>query len=62
MEEIVEIFGKRLKIVTDNDDNNVADYCDICAVADECWETANRLPFCRDTKGKVNRHFEEVKD
>ena len=60
MDEIIEIFGKKLKIV--QDENNGVDYCDICAVEDECWAITGRMPFCEDAKGKINRHFEVVND
>lgn len=62
MDEIVEIFGKRLKIVQDESDD--ARICEKCAVEDICYNVNGNhsLPFCRDTKGKAIRHFEEVTD
>lgn len=36
MNEIVEIFGKRLKVVTDESDST--DFCERCALEDICWQ------------------------
>ncbi len=58
MDEIIEIFGKRLKVVQDNFDSS--DYCEICAIKDACWRRGSSIPFCKDAKGYLNRHFEEV--
>ena len=60
MGEVIEIFGKRLKIVQDNDTSD--DFCKKCAIMCICWNTMNGIPFCRNAKGKINRHFEEVND
>lgn len=60
MEEIVEIFGKRLKVVTD--ENGSCCYCKLCDIRSYCGNTASGTPVCENTKGNVNRHFEEVKD
>lgn len=60
MEEIVEIFGKRLKVVKDED--NSAEICEKCAMEKICWSTMTRIPACRDAKSETYRHFEEVID
>ena len=55
MGEVIEIFGKRLKIVQDADDGAFS--CEECVIRVYCW-----IPICEDAEGKVNRHFEEVND
>ena len=60
MEEIVEIFGKRLKVVTDMDDSTY--FCDICAVKKNCLNATGYMPFCTNAEGNMNRHFEELND
>lgn len=60
MDKTIEIFGKRLKIVTDED--NSAEICEKCAVKTICWSTMSRIPACRDAKSDTYRHFEEVID
>lgn len=60
MDEVIEMFGKRLKVVTDESDD--ARTCEECALEDICWEGWRELPFCEDAEGKMNRHFEEVND
>ena len=60
MDEIVEIFGKRLKIVKDMDDN--ADNCVKCAIKYYCYNVIGGGIICKDVKGRTNRHFECVKD
>ena len=60
MGEVIEIFGKRLKIVTDESDS--ADYCyNECAIHNICYKGCYRC-VCEDAEGKMNRHFEEVND
>ena len=59
MEDVIEIFGKRLKVVTDESDDERI--CKKCAVEDIC-NYANVTVFCEDAEGKMNRHFEELKD
>ena len=61
MDEVIENFRKRLKIVQDNDDNSK--YCERCALEAVCYEITDvRMVFCEDAEGKVNRHFECVND
>ena len=55
MDKIVEIFGKRLKIVQDADDGAFS--CEECVIRVYCW-----IPICEDAKGNAYRHFEEVND
>lgn len=59
MEEVIEIFGKRVKIVQDESDS--CNYCDKCALEQICYDI---LPadetFCKDAEGDENRHFEET--
>lgn len=54
--QIVEIFGKRVKIVEDNDSS--AKVCMKCAFSYEC--TLGHLGICRNADEKFNRHFVEV--
>lgn len=56
MDEIVEIFGKRLKIV--QDENDSAKQCFQCVLKAICYMQV----ICKDAKGNTNRHFELVKD
>lgn len=58
MEEVIEIFGKRLKIVTDEDEG--CHFCEYCAINVFCAKAY--IPICEDAEGKTNRHFELVKD
>ncbi len=60
MDEIVEIFGKRLKIVQDMDGGS--DFCKKCAIEHICFNVIGAGIICKDAKGEVNRHFEEVND
>lgn len=60
MDEVIEIFGKRLKIVTDNDDS--ADYCLKCAIKYTCFNVIGAGVICKDSRGRVNRHFELIND
>ena len=55
-EQIIEIFGTRVKIVEDND--STAKVCMECAFSYEC--THWHLGICRNADGKFNRHFVEV--
>ena len=57
MNDIIEIFGRRLKIVENDNTNN----CQQCALKDFCFPHGYPYP-CKDTKGNVNRHFEVVKE
>lgn len=59
MDEVIEMFGKKLKVVTD--ESNSADFCYMCAVKVYCWKGGGD-PICEDAEGKENRHFEEVID
>ena len=61
MDEVIEIFGKRLKIVQDESDS--ADYCyDMCDIGSICYSVMIKKRVCEDAEGKMNRHFECVKD
>lgn len=53
--QIIEIFGKRIKIV---EDDGSAKGCMECAFSYEC--TLGHLSLCRNTDEKLNRHFVEV--
>lgn len=55
-EQIIEIFGKRVKIVEDNDSSAKA--CMKCAFSYEC--TLGHLGICMNADEKFNRHFVEV--
>lgn len=57
MEEVIEIFGKRLKIV--QDENDSANICYVCAVKAYCW-TGGGDPICENAEGEENRHFELI--
>ena len=52
----IEIFGKRLRIITDSNNENL---CNFCTLRDIMCEKLQKLP-CEDINGKVNRHFEEI--
>ena len=55
---IIEIFGKRVKIVKDNGN---AQSCTDCAFLYECtFEHVGLLGICRNADEKFNRHFVEV--
>lgn len=54
MDEVIEIFGKRLKIVKDEDGSCY--FCDFCAIKVSCANAY--IPICEDAEGKTNRHFE----
>ena len=54
--DIIEIFGRKLKIVeNDNNSNN----CKECALNDFCFPYKYPYP-CRDSKGNINRHFKKA--
>jgi len=54
--QIIEIFGKRVKIV--EDDSSLAKICITCALSFECLK--GHLGICRNADDKFNRHFVEV--
>lgn len=60
--QVIEILGKRLKIVQDESDST--DFCYICAAKKYCWNTTGYMLFCTNAEGKMNRHFEliEIKE
>ena len=60
MEEVIEIFGKRLKIVQDADDSCY--FCEKCAIRVFCLDMMPHIFICKDARGSVNRHFELVND
>lgn len=51
---IIEIFGRKLTIVEDNTNT-----CKKCALSDIC--PLGLMP-CKDSRGNVNRRFEQVKE
>lgn len=60
MNEVIEIFGKRVKIVSEVTANSPGskEFCEFCALKKFCIQST--LP-CLDANGKFVRHFEEVK-
>ena len=54
----IEIFGKRVEIVTDK---RGTDACDDCALRKICNVIGiiNHMP-CEDASGKSNRYFREI--
>lgn len=54
-EQIIEIFGKRVKI---KEDNGSAKACMECVFSYEC--SRGHLGICRNADEKFNRHFVEV--
>ena len=60
MDGIIEIFGKRLKVVKDNNDS--ADYCFKCAIKYACFNVIGLGIICKDARGRTNRHFELIND
>ena len=54
MEQVIEIFGKRLKVVADNGDE-----CTNCALKKVCNDMS-RFWACEKSDGSFNQHFEEV--
>lgn len=55
-EQIIEIFGKRVKVVKDTED---FDYCSICAFSSKC-EHIDVGSLCEDSSFNTNRHFVDV--
>lgn len=55
--QIIEIFGKRVKAVKDND--NTADGCMKCTFIEVC-QFIIRGSLCQSADKKFNRHFVEV--
>lgn len=51
--QIIEIFGKRVKIVEDDGKT-----CSECSLLSPCWNLGENI--CSDTNNKFNRHFVEV--
>lgn len=60
MDETIEIFGKRLKVVKDEDGSCY--FCEECAIKVFCLDMRVYMPICEDANGETNRHFELVKD
>ena len=58
MEEIIELFGNRFKIIEDNDDSEF--YCDKCSLQYYC-NLLKPIMICQKEDGSLNRHFESVK-
>ena len=56
MGEVIEIFGRKLKIVEDNSRN-----CTKCALKDFCYPYGYPMP-CKAADGSYNRRFELVKE
>lgn len=54
--QIIEIFGKRVKII--NDDYSSAENCKACALLEPCYSSEYTL--CQTVDEKFNRHFVEV--
>lgn len=54
--QIIEIFGKRVKIVEDTED---FDGCSICAFCSKCL-CIDVGSLCEDSSFNINRHFVEV--
>lgn len=54
--QIIEIFGKRMKIVKDTKD---VDGCEICAFSSKC-QYIDVGSICEDSSFNTNRHFVEV--
>lgn len=55
--QIIEIFGKRVKVV--KDDDNTAEGCMKCTFTALC-HFINRGNLCQSADKKFNRHFVEV--
>ena len=53
---MIEIFGKKLEIVENDNSNN----CTQCTLKDFCYPYKYPYP-CRDSKGNINRYFKIVK-
>lgn len=56
--QIIEIFGKRVKIVKETKD---IDGCSICAFSSKC-QYIDVGSLCEDSSFACNRHFVEVDD
>lgn len=56
--QIIEIFGKRVKIV--EDETNTIAACYDCVFDNFCRYKLGRGSLCEDAKHKINRHFVEV--
>lgn len=56
MNQVIEIFGRKLTIVEDNTNN-----CTKCTLKDFCYPHTYPYP-CKAADGSINRHFEIVKD
>lgn len=55
-DQIIEIFGKRVKII--NDEYSSAESCKACALLEACY--SSRYTLCQTADEKFNRHFVEV--
>ena len=53
--DIIEIFGRKLKIVENDNSNN----CKECALDDFCYPK-DYPPPCKDSNGNINRHFKKI--
>lgn len=53
---IVEIFGRKLEIVENNENG-----CTNCALKDFCFPREYPMP-CKDSNGNTNRVFKQVKE
>lgn len=53
--DIIEIFGRKLKIVENDTSNN----CKECALNDFCYPRDYPYP-CKDSNGNINRHFKKA--
>lgn len=54
--QIIEIFGKRVKII--NDEYSSAESCKACALLEACY--SSNYTLCQTSDEKFNRHFVEV--
>ena len=54
--QIIEIFGKRVKII--NDDYSSAENCKACVLLEACY--SSKYTLCQTADEKFNRHFVEV--
>lgn len=55
--QIIEIFGRRVKVVKDN---SKAEDCNECALESFCNGALFGVLLCEDSRGGVERHFVEV--
>ena len=58
MEEIIELFGHKHKIVKDNGSEDI---CEKCSLQSYCDYTKPQLP-CETEDCSLNRHFELIPD